>query len=52
MRQCHDKERSRIMALQMDNLSGLLGIRIIDRIPGVKVREFCQVKEGVDERKD
>ena len=28
-----EKERSRIMAVQMDNLRGLLGIRIMDKVP-------------------
>ena len=43
-------ERSRIRAVQMDNLSGLLGIRRMDRIPNPKPRELCRVKKGLDER--
>ena len=33
-----EKERSRIRAVQMDNLIGLLGIRKIDRVPNVELR--------------
>ena len=46
------KEKSRIRALQMDNLRGLLGIRRMDRIPNVWIRELCGVKTGIDERID
>ena len=47
-----EKERSRIRAVQMDNLRGLLGIRRMDRIPNVRIREMCGVKKWVDERID
>ena len=42
------KERSRIRAVQMDNLRGLLGIRKMDRVPNVRIRELCGVANGVD----
>ena len=35
------KERSRIRAEQMDILRGLLGIRRMDRVPNVRINEFC-----------
>ena len=35
-----DKKISRIRALQIDNLKGLLGIRIIYRIPNAGVGEL------------
>ena len=47
-----EKERSRISAVQMDNLRGLLSIRKMDMVPNARVREFCGVKKGVDERID
>ena len=34
-----DKEISRIRALQIDNLKGLLGIRMMDRVPNAWIRE-------------
>ena len=44
-----EKERSRIMAVEMDNLRGLLGIRRMDRVPNAQIRELCRVKKGLDE---
>ena len=46
-----EKERSRVRAVQMDNLRRLLGIKRIDRVPNAWIREFCGVK-GLDERVD
>ena len=46
------KERFKIMALQIDNLKGLLGIRRMDRMPNTKIREKSGVMKGVDERID
>ena len=48
----NEKERSRIRAVQMDNLRGLLGIRRMDRIPNAWIRKLCGVTKGVDERID
>ena len=45
-----EKERSRIRAIQMDNLRGLLGIRRIDRVPNTRIRKLCGVTKGVDKR--
>ena len=47
-----EKKRSRIRAVQMDNLRGLLGIRRIDRVPNAQIRELCGVKKGLDEKID
>ena len=37
------KERSRIMAVRMDNLRVLFGIRRMDRVPSARIRELCEV---------
>ena len=39
-----EKERSRIRAVQMDNLRRLLGIRRMDRVLNACIRELCRVK--------
>ena len=35
------KRRSRVRAVQMNNLRGLLGIRRMDRISNARIRESC-----------
>ena len=47
-----EKEKSRVRAVQMDNLRGLLGIRRMDRFPNARIRELCRVMKGVDNRID
>ena len=47
-----ENERSRIRALKMDNLRGLLGIRRMDRVSNAGIRELCGVTKGVDEMID
>ena len=47
-----EKKRSRIRAVQIDNLRGLLGIRRMDRVPNMRRRELCGAKKGLDERID
>ena len=47
-----EEERSRIRALQMDSLRGLLGIRRMDNVPSARIRELCGVTKCVDERID
>ena len=42
----NEKERSRIRALKIDNLRGLLGIRMMDRVPNKQMRELCGVTKG------
>ena len=49
-----EKERSKIRAVHMDNLRGLLGIRKMDKVPNLNKRELCGVmrRGGKDERID
>ena len=42
-----ERERSRIMVVQMDSVKGLLGIRRIGRVPNTRIRELCEVTKGV-----
>ena len=37
------KERSRIRVVQMANLTGLLSIRRMDKVPNARIRELCGV---------
>ena len=45
-----EEERSRIRVVQMDKIRSLLGIGRMDRVPNARIREFCGVAKGVDER--
>ena len=36
----------------MDNLSSLIGIGMMDRVPNAWIRELCGVTKGVDLRTD
>ena len=45
-----EKESSRIKAVQMDNLRGLLGIRRMYLVLNARIRDLCGVKKGLDER--
>ena len=45
-----EKERSKIRAVQMDNLRGFLGIWSMNRVPNARIRELCGVRRGLDER--
>ena len=47
-----EKDGSKIRAVQMDNLRGLLGIKRMDRVLNVWIRELFGVKKGLDERID
>ena len=48
-----EKERSRIKAVHIDNLRGLLGIRRMDKVLNEWVKKkVCGVTEGMDERID
>ena len=40
------------MAVQMDDLRGLLGIRRMDIVPNARIRELCGVKKSLDKRID
>ena len=41
-----EKKRSRIRAVQMDNLRGLLRIWRMYKVPNARIRELCGVKKG------
>ena len=45
-----EKNRSRIQAVQMDNLRGVLGVRKTDKMRNEYIREMCGVVKGVIER--
>ena len=45
-------ERSRIRSVQMDNFTGLLGVRRMDRVPNARIRELSGVTKGVGEKID
>ena len=47
-----EKERSRLRAVQMDNLRGLLAIRRMDRVLNAQIRELYGVTKCEDERID
>ena len=47
-----ESERSRITALQMVNLRGLLGIWGMDRLPNTHIRELYRLVEGMDKKTD
>jgi hypothetical protein len=44
------KYRSKVQAVQMDNLRGILGVRRIDKMRNEHIRELCGVKKGVNEK--
>ena len=37
-----EKERSRIRAVQMDNLRGLFGVRRMGRVPNARIRSYSE----------
>ena len=45
-----ENKRSRIRAVQMDNLRGLLYIRRMDRVQNAEIKELFGVMKGVGER--
>ena len=47
-----EKERSRVRAVQMANLRGLLGIRRMHKVPNVQIRQLYGVKKGVNKKID
>ena len=47
-----EKKGSRVRAVQMDNLRGLLSIRGMDRVLNSRIRELSRLKKGLDERID
>ena len=47
-----EEERSRIWAVQMDNIKGLLGIRRKNKVTNARIWELCEVTKGVDKMID
>ena len=47
-----EKEGSRVRAVQIDNLRGLLGIRKLHKVPNTRITEFCGMTKGINERID
>ena len=47
-----EKERSRISAVQMDKVRGLLSIRRMDKVLNGRIRQLCGVTNGVDKKND
>ena len=45
-----EKERSRIRAVQINKLRGLLGIRRMDEVPNACIRQLCGVTKGINEK--
>ena len=46
------EERSRVRAVEMDNLGGLLSIKGMDEVPNARMRHLFGVTKGVDEKID
>ena len=42
-----EKDRSKIRAVQMDNLRGLLGIRRTDKVPNAPIKELGGMAKGL-----
>ena len=40
------------MAVQMDNLKGLSGIRRMEKVPNARIKQLCGVTKSVDEKID
>ena len=47
-----EKKRSRIWAVQIESLRGLLGIKRMDKVPNELIRQLCGVTKGIDEKID
>ena len=47
-----EKDRSRVRAIQMDNLRWLLDIRRMNRVSNAWIRELCREKKDLEERSD
>ena len=45
-----EKERFRVKVVQTDNLRVLLGIRKIDRVPNIWIRQLCGMKKEMDKK--
>ena len=49
---CYERRRTRIRAVQVDNIRGLLVIRRMDKVLSSQIRELCRVMKGVNKRID
>ena len=47
-----EKEKSRVRAVQMNDLRGLLGIGKMDKVSNARIRELCGVTKCVREKID
>ena len=45
-----EEERSRIRAVQMENLRNMLGIMRMDKILNAQLRNLCRMTKGVDKK--
>ena len=45
-----ENEKSRIRGVHMDNLRGFLTVKRMDKVPNTRIRELCEVTNGLDER--
>ena len=46
------EDRSRVRAVQMDNIRGLPSIRRMGSVPNARIIELSEVRKGLDERID
>ena len=44
-----EKEKSRVRAVQMDNVRGLLVIRRMNMVPNARIKELCGEKKGLEQ---
>jgi len=44
-----EKERSKIRAVQMDSLRGVIGVKRVDRMRSERIREMCGITKAMDE---
>ena len=51
-RKWSEKETSRIWALHMGNLRGLLSFRIMDKVPNALIKQLCVMTKDVDGKID
>ena len=47
-----EKRWFRIMVVQTNNLRSLLGIRRMDKVPNLRIRELCRLAKGMNEKID
>ena len=47
---CRERKRFMIRGMQMDNLRGLFGIRRMNRVSNIRIRDLCRVVKGLLKR--